>query len=154
MEIIQRGLQRDAFHGGPDGVLDFMVGRLQHLPDVLCHRAGASLTGMNPELGDSRLPVPVWHRSGRGGSGAGIGAEFDAAGVLVYRDPPTVFMALRILGITTGLHPVLSTSSVLVTLAPPFASWMKIRQCNATEHFMLICIAGVHSFLRSGFFLV
>ena len=55
VKIIDHGLQRNAFHGFLDCILDFSVRYLQYLTDVLGHWAGSLLTGMNPNDGGHTL---------------------------------------------------------------------------------------------------
>lgn len=61
---------------------------------------------------------------------------------------PSFFRALIIFRIVTGLQPVESASSSLVTRFLSPNSWIQIRQWMAMEHLVLICM-GRSSGLKS-----
>lgn len=44
-------MEGNAVHGGGDGILNLPVGLLQHAPDVLRHRAGSAVAGVNADEG-------------------------------------------------------------------------------------------------------
>ena len=121
VKIIDHGLQRNAFHGFLDCVLDFSVRYLQYLTDVLGHWAASPLTGMNPNDGGHTLRLQCRIDLVQGNLGW-VGAQLRTAGSTGHRNKPRLFNALRMLRMTTGLLPVLWARRLLVTLAIPFAS--------------------------------
>lgn len=127
MKFINHGLQRNFLHRLLDCIFYFMIRGFQNFANVLRYRARPALTGMNPNDGGHTIWFQCRIDLVQGDLGW-ISAQLCTAGSTENRNKPCFFSALRILRITTGLLPVLSAKRLLVTLAIPFASWIKIRQ--------------------------
>lgn len=91
-EFLNHGFQCSLFHRFLDGILNPMVWGFQHFADILCHRAGATLTGMNPnQRGDPfgfQCGIdPVQRDLGR------IGTQLGTAGPSGHRDESRFFQS-------------------------------------------------------------
>lgn len=83
-------MQGGVFHGGLDGFFDLVVRLLQHLMDVLCHRAGAALARVN----DDQRRQPFWLQSAVNlvkGDLRGIDTELCAADTAWHSDQSGFF---------------------------------------------------------------
>lgn len=105
VEILNHGLQCSLFHRFLDGILDLVVWAFQHFADILCHRAGAAFTGMNPNQGGNSFGlqrgIDLIQRDLRW-----IGAQLRAAGPSGYRNESRFFQSTENVadhnGITAG----------------------------------------------------
>ena len=107
-----------------------MIGMFQHPADIAGYRARTTAAGMDADDGGQAVRL----------MSAGSRQSSAPPGPRDTGISPAFFSELRILRMITGLQPVLWASSVLVTRCLPRASQIKIRQCTATEHFMLSCM--------------
>ena len=145
-ELLNHGFQCRLFHRFLDSILNLVVWSFQHFADILCHRAGAALAGMNPnQRGNSfglQRGIDLVQRDLRW-----IGTQLGTAGPSGYCDEPRFFQCAENVADHNGITAGAFRQKIAGYLGNPLRFVNEYQAMNRNGAFYTdLHITGLHPF--------